>query len=260
MGSIPVSVTKKMNKIFRTPKLQMIIFLLLLSISAIIHYSFISYLQAFLVALVSTIMFDLAFLRLRKVALFFPYSAIITGVIIGLIASPYLSWYQLIITAGLAMFSKNYLLFKNRHIFNPAAFGLFFSHLIFSNTISWWAVSWQQLNVQNLSAIIYILILLLPGLVSIVRMRRFVNILAFYITYALLNQTIFDPTAIFFAFVMLPEPMTTPSKRTDQFLFGISIAVLSFIIRFPLPDVFTPVLLLGNLIFITIKVKSRMNI
>lgn len=227
----------------------MAIFLLLIFISAIIHYPFTSYIQTFLIALVSTVAFDLAFLKLRRITLFFPYAAIVTGIIIGLTTSLNLSWYQLITAGGLAMFSKHYLGFGNRHIFNPAAFGLFFSHLVFGENISWWAVSWQQFGTQNPQFIIYPLILLLPGLVSAVRMRRFVNVLTFYLVYVLFTKTIFDPTVIFFSLVMLPEPMTTPFKRTEQLLFGISVAFLSFIIRLPLPDIFIPVLLLGNLMF-----------
>lgn len=150
------------------------------------------------------------------------------------------------------MFSKHYVRFGNRHIFNPAAFGLFFSHLVFGENISWWAVSWQQFGTQNPQFIMYPLILLLPGLVSAVSIKRFANILAFYFMYVLFTKTIFDPTVIFFSLVMLPEPMTTPSKLIEQILFGISIAFFSFIIsiiRFPLPDIFIPVLLLGNLAF-----------
>lgn len=146
------------------------------------------------------------------------------------------------------MISKHYFRFGKRHIFNPAAFGLFFSHLVFGENISWWAVSWQQLGTQNLQFII-LLILILPGLVSAVRMRRFVSVLAFYLVSALFTKTIFDPTIIFFSLVMLPEPMTTPSKPTEQFLFGISVAILSFMIKFPLSDIFIPIILLGNLAF-----------
>lgn len=74
----------------------MVIFLFLIFISANIHYRFTSlYIQTFLIALVSTVTFDLAFLKLRGIKLFFPHAAIITGTIIGLIASLNLSWYQL---------------------------------------------------------------------------------------------------------------------------------------------------------------------
>lgn len=256
-GSNPL--TKKMRKIFRIPKLQMALFLLLIFITAIIHYRLISHIQTFLIALLSTIIFDLAFLKLRRIELFFPYAAVVTGTIIGLATSLNLSWYQLVIAGVLAVLSKHYLKFGNRHVFNPAAFGLFFSHLVFGGNISWWAVSWQQFIPQNPQFIIYPLILLLPGLVSAVRLRRFVNILAFYLVYGLFTKIIFDPTVIFFSLVMLPEPMTTPHKFTEQILFGIFIAFLSFIIRLPLPDIFIPALLLGNLVFFCFRciIKKR---
>lgn len=235
----------------------MALFLLLIFISAIIHYPLISHIQSFFIALLSTIVFDLAFLKLRRIKLFFPSAAIVTGTIIGLATSLNFSWDQLIFAGCLAMFSKHYLRFENRHIFNPAAFGLFFSHLVFGDTISWWAVSWQQFGTQNPQFIIYPLILLLPGLVSAVRLRRFANIIVFYLVYGILTKIIFDPTVVFFSFVMLPEPMTTPSKLTEQILFGISVALLSFIIRFPLPDIFIPVLLLGNVVFFCFRYKGK---
>lgn len=238
-----------MNKFLYIPKLQISIFLAFIFLNSAIHYQSILYIQTFFIALVSTIVFDLVFLKLRRIKLFFPSAAIVTGSIIGLVTSPNLFWYQLVTIGGLAMFSKNYLRFGGQHVFNPAAFGILFSHFVFSQNVSWWAVSWQQLGIQNSQSVIYFLMLLMPGLVSVIRMRRFITILAFYMVYIFFTKTIFDPTVIFFSLVMLPEPMTTPFNRTKQFLFGICVAVFSFLIRFSLPDILISALLLGNIVF-----------
>ena len=89
-------------------------------------------------------------------------------------------------------------------------------------------------------------------------MRRFVSILTFLVIYTALlgNSTVFlDPTTLFFALVMLPEPMTSPPDYKKQALYGVLVGVLSYLLSvYPpisglLPDVLIPALLLGNLAF-----------
>lgn len=258
-----------MKRLLKMPKMQLTVTLLLIFISALFNQFSISIFFRFVLAIVLTVLVDLILLRVRKIELFFPSAGLATGCIIGLLFATDLPVRQLVIVILLAMFSKHFLRRENRQIFNPAGFGLFFGSLFFRNDLSWWAVSFQQLTI-NLLLLVSFLILLLPGYVSLVRMRRYRIIISFILTYALinffLNKTImlFDPTVIFFSLVMLPEPMTTPNKPTSQILFGIFVAIVSIFISFPfsifnsqfstvLPDPLIAGLLVGNMTFLKFR-------
>jgi len=128
----------------------------------------------------------------------------------------------------------------------------------------------REFNIHNL---VFFLILLSPILISGYKMRRFYNTLSFLFVYTFLSgiftfgfslqsliNRISDPTTIFFAIVMLPEPMTSPVNRNRQILFGLTVAFIVTIISHPklgnalfaagsLPDVFLSALLVANLLF-----------
>lgn len=202
----------------------------------------------FLSVVILTILFDLLFLKIRRIPLFFPLSAIISGMIIGLLNDPNSSFFKILMITFLAIFSKHFLKFKNRPLFNPAAFGLFFGHLFFRQDVSWWAVS------QSL-----LLIAFLPGYVSLIRLKSYKTIFSFLIVYWILNffsfAKLFDPTVIFFSLVMLPEPMTSPHRFFPQIVFGIVVATLAMLFSLTTwssdPLIFS--LLTGNLIFFKLK-------
>jgi Na+-translocating ferredoxin:NAD+ oxidoreductase RnfD subunit len=249
-------------------------FLTLIFITAFLNNPSQKALLVFMLSLVSAASADLLFVRLRGVKPFFPSGSLVTGSIIGLLTSPDLSWYVPIVIGIIAMFSKNFIRFSNRHIFNPAGFGLLVGAIIFGYNISWWAVSFQKFSIFNFQFSIPFLILLSPALVSIFRMKRYRIVLSFLIAYALLNQflnlkssilnLITDPTILFFSLVMLPEPMTTPNNHKRQVIFGIFVALFSIFSSYPIsnfkfqisnlsvdPLIFA--LLLGNLVFLRFR-------
>lgn len=248
---------KELRRLLKIPKVQLSEYLFLIFLSAFLFHPTLFIVKNFLLAVFATILADFIFLKVRKIKLFFPSAGLVSGLIIGLLSGPNLPWYVVFITGFLAMFSKHFIRTKSKHIFNPAAFGLFTSGLIFSNTVSWWAASWQQFRVQNLELIIGSIILLLPFFISAIRMCRYFTIFTFLIFYAIfIGRFEFDPTVIFFALVMLPEPMTSPSNRIEQMVFGLLIAAFSilnsrFLILNSLPDVLIFSLLVGNVIYFT---------
>ena len=199
-----------------------------------------------------TVFFDLAFTWLRKRQLFIPLAAIVTGLIISLTVSPQAAWYQIAAICALAMSSKNFIKVRGRHVFNPAATGLFLGGLIFNLPVSWWGTSAP------------VFLLWLPALISALRMRRLPSILSFLAVYSLglsriagsapmsLLTVLTDPTIVFFALVMLPEPMTSPSAPRRQAVYGGLVAIVSLLLTTLrianfLPDILLPSLLLGNL-------------
>lgn len=232
-----------MAGLLNIPKVQISILLFLIYLSALKVYPNITSIYLIAVSLTFCILSDLLFTYIRKRKLFIPFAAIATGLIIALIVDLNAKWSELAVICALAMASKNFLRPAGRHIFNPAGFGLLSGRIVFGIPVSWWGVSFQ--NFQNL---LPFLILVSPMLISAYRMRRFVSILTFLLTYTLISRSLgslLDPTVLFFSLVMLPEPMTSPIDYKRQVMYGVLVAVLSFL----LPDTLIPALLLGNLVF-----------
>ena len=260
--------------LFKTSKTQMGFFLTLIFITAFLNNPSQKILLVFLLSIISAVSADLLFVRLRNIKWFFPSAALVTGSIVGLLTAPDFTWYIPVVVGVIAMFSKNFIRFSNRHIFNPAGFGLLVGAIIFRHAISWWAVSWQQFSPAKggIEFIIYFLILLSPSLISSYRMGRYRITVSFLLTYSflillstkyLILNTILDPTVLFFSIVMLPEPLTSPNNHTKQIIFGIFVALISLIVSSPIlnsqfstfnsidPLVFS--LLLGNLVFFKLR-------
>lgn len=249
-------ILKMIMQFLRYPKVQLSILLFLIYLSALKVYPNITTIYLMIASITFCITSDLIFTYLRKRVLFIPFAAITTGLIITLTTDVNASWFELAAICVFAMASKNFIRISGRHIFNPAAFGLFFGGVVFAIPVSWWA------PISNFQILLPFLILISPALISAYRMRRFVSILTFLISYALLSQSVvgfLDPTALFFSLVMLPEPMTSPFNFKRQAMYGVIVAILSFLlstnssIAILLPDVLIPALLLGNLIFFKFK-------
>lgn len=238
-----------MLSVFKAPKIQMTVAIIAIFFTSLLHAGKINLLFLLFLSTAATIGSDFFFLKLRGKPLFFPSAAIVSAVIIALLLPPNLPWNQVFLFGFLAMLSKNFLRVSQRHIFNPAAFGLLVGGIILSQNTSWWGVSWQQVESSPLAFII----LLTPYLVSSLKMRRFrtqLSFLGFFAFLTVFGQAkglLLDPTLLFFAAVMLPEPMTTPVKSISQLAFGVTVALISTIGYFPDPLLFA--LLVGNVLF-----------
>lgn len=262
-----------MQKILQIPKVQMALLLLIIFASVLIASFSSQTLITFLASLGFTLVFDCVFIFVRLRKLFPPYAAIVTGCIIGLLILPTAPIWEIAVVTFLAMASKNFLRFGGKHLFNPAAFGLFVSAFFFKNIVTWWGVSTQDPTRFTLQGIILFLILLSPFCISGLRIKRYLSSFAFYILYSLFNAlfvhitsfsvlltVIINPMIIFFAIVMVPEPMTSPVRPPRQVFYGLLVAILSFCLALPLvmkvvtiPDVFLAGLLLGNIVFFRFK-------
>ena len=261
----------------RTPKVQLILLLALIYLTALIEYPAWQNLYLLLISLGSVVLFDLLFTFLRGRKFFVPYSAIITGFIIALIIGPDVPWYEVTAASAIAMAAKNFLRFSGRHIFNPAAIGLFAAGILLNQYVTWWGVSFQNLRMLNVYHFVVFLILVAPWMVSAHRMRRAYSILSFLISYTLLLHIftftlslssliyrLLDPGILFFSLVMLPEPMTSPVNPKKQIAFGLTVAIIAQLIAYPpiinvlstwklLPDLFIGSLLVGNILFFKIR-------
>ncbi|MDP3974121.1 MAG: RnfABCDGE type electron transport complex subunit D [Candidatus Daviesbacteria bacterium] len=234
-------------RLLRVPKIQMIFLLGLIYLSTLTKYPITQTLPILILALTFSSLSDLLFTYIRRRTFFIPYAAIVTALIITLIIDPKAAWYQIATISTFAMVIKNFLRISQRHIFNPAASGLFIGGIIFNQYVSWWGVSFQTIRSFSPLNLLLFLILLFPLFVSAIRLRRYVNILSFLIFFPLLTQLInlnlslpnlinsfLEPGILFFALVMLPEPMTTPVNPKRQMLFGFGVAILVTLLSLPL--------------------------
>lgn len=256
-----------MQAILRMPKAQLSLLLFVIFLSVFLLSPSLELLSLLILTVGLTIFFDLLFTYIRKRKFFTPYAALATSLIISLIVDPSVSFLQLAVITAIAMGAKNWIRFSNRHIFNPGAFGLFVGGLVFQLPVSWWGVASQVPIISNPVSLILFLILISPLYVSSYKMSRYISTSVFILVYATLSiiitgditstsllRVLLDPTTLFFAAVMLPEPMTSPINKKRQALYGTAVAAITILISlfatsFFLPDVLLPALLIGNLLF-----------
>lgn len=220
------------------------------------------------VILVLYVVADLLWTKLRDNQTYLPLSSFISGLIGSIVLAPASPWWVVVAFPLIAVAGKQLLHLKGKHLFNPAAFSLLVLSLFFPTAISWWGVAWWG----TLLKVVGILV----GLLILTRIRRFPVTLPFLFVYAVglgltlltrgsswqaIGALLFDGTLIFFASVMLVEPVTT-SYRTKriQVFYGAGVGLLAVLAPFsglPLPDGFLPPLLVGNLLAALTSIRRR---
>ncbi len=194
-------------------------------------------------------------------------SLYITALILALIITPLRSlgdvWF-LVWAAVLAMASKYIVALGGKHIFNPAAFAVALTYLAVNQTASWWVGSGPML-----------IFVLLGGLLVVRKLERFDLVLSFLaaalgITWAVslfngsdliatTQQVLASSPLLFFAFIILTEPLTTPPTRKQRLTYGALVGLL-FAPQLHVGPVFmTPELaiLLGNTYSFIVSPKAR---
>ncbi|MBA3724325.1 MAG: RnfABCDGE type electron transport complex subunit D [Candidatus Levybacteria bacterium] len=171
-----------------------------------------------------------------------------------------------LIAAGvIAMGTKYIFAIKNKHIFNPAAASALILGLLGSGNALWWVGS-----------DILLPFVVIIGLLIVRKIRRFRLFFAFLIA-ALATTTLFglinenpiqqiiteaftSGPLIFFATVMLTEPLTTPPTKKLQMLYGGLVGIL-FGSQFAFGPVYsTPelALIIGNIYSYIVSPKTKM--
>ncbi|HVN16085.1 MAG TPA: RnfABCDGE type electron transport complex subunit D [Anaerolineales bacterium] len=195
-------------------------------------------------------------------------SVYITALILALIISPIQSFNDLWFlgwAAILAMASKYILAIKRKHLFNPAAFAVALTYFTINQSASWWVGSGPML-----------VFVILGGLLVVRKLGRFDMVLSFLIT-ALVTTWISDlftgtsflastqnilvySPLIFFAVIILTEPLTTPPTRSLRIVYGALVGFL-FAPQFHIGAFFiTPevAILLGNIYSYLVSSKDKL--
>jgi len=168
----------------------------------------------------------------------------------------------LLLAISIAIASKFFIRWQQRHIFNPSNLGIVFVLLISDTT---WIASgqWGQ-------SMWWSLLLLGLGLIAFIGFSRLLSSLSFLVSFAfLLGIRAFflgDPWLIplhqlqngallIFAFFMLSDPMTTPNSASGRLFLGILVAIVAWVLQFTyyIPNAFLYALALCSPLVILIN-------
>ena len=169
-------------------------------------------------------------------------SVYITAFILALIISPpsaFLDshYFMIAIWASVwAMASKFMFAIYKKHIFNPVAIGVVMSGLV-GLTATWWVATFWMMP-----------LVLVGGLLVTRKIQRFDLVVSFLVfalgtilasrflyssvtpdigsVVTILQKSLIDAPAFFFAFAMLTEPLTTPPKRSLRILYGAFVGII----------------------------------
>lgn len=194
-------------------------------------------------------------------------SVYITAFILALLITPVaptdVRGVAALVFAGVwAMASKYIFAIHKKHLFNPAAFGIACTALLLNQPASWWVAG----NLPLLPLV------LLGGLLITRKIRRFDLVASFTVVtltvtalsaldfaWGALQATVLHSAGIFFALVMLTEPLTMPPSRLTRLGYGALVGLL-FAPTFHLSSYsFTPeiALLIGNMYVFVVSPKVR---
>lgn len=228
---------RKAKNFFGTPKGLLILLLVTLIAIAAPREGFRTVMPGLLSAMLAAGFLDAVILRLRKRRWEFPDGALLTAMIVAMVLRAQEPWYVTTITSLLAVSGKYLIRSRTANVFNPAALALIASYYLFHTGQSWWGA----LTEVNLYAQI---VLIVTGVFITDRVNKMPLVLTFLGTYFLLftaTSFIGDPRLIaeifrspdaeavlFFAFIILTDPPTSPAKYPDQIICGIIVAVVSY--------------------------------
>jgi Na+-translocating ferredoxin:NAD+ oxidoreductase RnfD subunit len=189
----------------------------------------------------------------------FPSGALLTGMFVAGVLSPYERLDVIVVTALLAILGKHVFRLGGVHVFNPAALALVVSAVALGTGQSWWAAL-PELN--GVGAVV----VAVSGIYIAQRLNKLPMIAAFLGTYFALftaSAVLGAPSQVaemfrapdlqavlFFAFFMLDDPPTSPVRHRDQLVFGVLVALTGYVVFMQLGSVYYLLagLLVGNLV------------
>lgn len=199
-------------------------------------------------------------------------SQLITGTILALIVGPLPLLQNIIfltIIATISMASKYILTFRKQHIFNPVAIAVTIGAVLTGQGASWW-----------IGGAIMLPFITVMGIIMARKLRRFHLILSFLISFSivlslqslnsvgvsalpnLLQSAFLSPPLLFFTFVMLTEPITSPADRKMRIYFGIFSGVIYALFSVYLNVFYTLelALIVSNLVFRVLSFSEKFDL
>jgi Na+-translocating ferredoxin:NAD+ oxidoreductase RnfD subunit len=181
---------------------------------------------------------DLVILRLRNGAWEYPSGAVLTAMIVAMVMRAQEPWMIPVATSVVAVLSKYVIRTRQANVFNPAALALVLMYYLMPHGQSWWGA------LPELPSLWPHAVLLIGGLYLTSRVNKLPLVLTFFGAYfCLFTATAFLGDArhvaeifrspdidavLYFSFVILTDPPTSPPKYQGQWVFGIITAVVSY--------------------------------
>jgi Na+-translocating ferredoxin:NAD+ oxidoreductase RnfD subunit len=227
-----------LGRFLRTPKgLALIVLVILLVVAGAGHAALVA--PGVVAAVAAAMVVDAPILRILKKRWAFPSGALLTGLIVAMVLSPYQKWYIAAATAAVGVVSKYLVRVHSANVFNPAALALVATFYIFHTGQSWWGALPEL-------PMVAIAVLFATGIFISFRVNKLPAVLAFlgvYYLLATLGTFVGDPktvaelyrapdlhAALYFAFFMVTDPPTSPPSARDQMIFGVITAAAAFAI------------------------------
>ena len=180
---------------------------------------------------------DALILRARKKIWEYPSGAVLTALIVGMVLRAQEPWYVVTLTAVAAVLSKYLLRTRSANVFNPAALAVIGSFYVFHTGQSWWGAlpelpMWAQLALVAAGVFITDRVNKMPLVLTFLGVYFLLFTVTAYVTDARWVSEIYRPpdleAALYFAFIILTDPPTSPAKYPDQIVCGVIVAVVSY--------------------------------
>lgn len=150
-------------------------------------------------------------------------SSSITALILFFIIAPYASIWVFVWAGIIAMISKYVLVYKKKHILNPAIAAAFILWLFGVADFTWWAGSAFMLPVVTV-----------VGLLIVRKIRRFYLFISFVVVAVIaafihgtdIRELFLSWSLIFLGTIMLTEPLSTPPTHRLQIVYGVIVGAL----------------------------------
>ena len=229
-------VRRKAKKFFKTPKGLLTIILAVFAAMALPGQG-VRAVAGLASATIAAGLVDVLILRVRKKVWEFPSGAVLTAMIVAMVLRAQEPWYVTAVTSVIAILSKYVFRSRTANVFNPAALAIIVSFYAFHTGQSWWGALTDVTPVGKVA-------LVAAGVYIAGRVNKMPLVLAFLGAYfVLFTVTAFvsDPlsvaeifrtpdveAALYFAFIILTDPPTSPAKYPDQIVCGLIVAVVSY--------------------------------
>jgi Na+-translocating ferredoxin:NAD+ oxidoreductase RnfD subunit len=230
-------VLHRIKNFFKTPKGLVTIILAVFIAVAAPGQGFRAVMAGLVSAAIAAGLVDLIVLRVRKKFWEFPSGAVLTAMIVAMVLRAQEAWYVVTITSVAAVFSKYLFRSRSANVFNPAALAIIASFYVFHTGQSWWGA----LTDVPVPAKV---VLLAAGVFIANRVNKLPLVLTFLGAYFLLftvTAFVSNPlalaeifrtpdveAALYFAFIILTDPPTSPAKYPDQIVCGLIVAIVSY--------------------------------
>jgi Na+-translocating ferredoxin:NAD+ oxidoreductase RnfD subunit len=227
---------RKVRKFFKTPKGLLTIILWIFAAMALPGQGVRAAISLASAAIAAGLV-DALIIRVRNNAWEFPSGAMLTAMIVAMVLRAQEPWYVTTITSVIAILSKYVFRSRAANVFNPAALGVIASFYLFHTGQSWWGALTDVMPVAKV-------VLVAAGIFIAGRVNKMPLVLAFLGTYFVLFTVaafVSNPlsvaeifrtpdveAALFFAFIILTDPPTSPAKYPDQIVCGLIVAVVSY--------------------------------